>query len=1142
MPTLEELAALLCQLQDARRIEYAKCNEDGTVSVPNSIPCCGEKTADLSLSELLSLVNAAKDPCCPENLELLGQILEALLDDAETSNYTLLCSSSDPTVSYLTWFEQPDEQGGAITPYHIVVGNDTPVEGLPPDAVRCPDTKVVENCFVTGETGSEQYYTRVLCLANSTVLATLWVYPDGSVSDVAPVGASPCENEPNRDAELKEICGLQGIDRSSGFLEVVYNSDGSIYTQRTLGEDLEPIAFDSYKVGICVDCTSGIDTCFLPDQYAYQWAWQGNSGWLQRYDPLTQVWDEYCQLVDPDTGATVAGFALAFQNDLVDPRLWFQAANGDIYYANPEDPCGTLTFLGNSGLGPMPCFDFDPSGRLLIGNGVTVWEIDQNNGSATSLGNLIDVRDGQTLSASPGDWMFGPDGSWYMMARDNAGATYGECTGTVLWSINPTTLEATRISDTCAPASGTGATWLSGGQYLLSTSTGVVYRYNEYTDEWEVLTTAPRGINDLAAEWVIPEPIRVAGKITWNENGCETDLFSITLDESFNITCQPFEVDLPGIFGKCETDPNPFVTDPLSPDDSGCDRCPDEDWHLGCSDAGPTYWRRFYDPSGNELTGYLYGSLTSPTTVTPPGFSTVECAEIPIYPVNTSPFCNTDSGVTVYRREENSVVTWFDETGTIPEPPNKTAGVCPATAGIEIVDTIICLDGVVSVRRETRTFVTDADGLPQVDSIDVLYFNQTGTVWDSTVDATPEPTGWYIGECASPYIAIDRERLCEIPDKKLLMIDSGGSFTEISDYDGSTTNIAIPVPSAGAGADIENYILYAVTQTDQLLAIDVNTRTQLYSIPLFTNDGSVLGTAAASFNPTTGELWYYDYGTDEIYAVDVLTGEVSYVAGSFTGIAGSGSSMAINPVDGKVYVSGSGGRIYELDPTGANTAAVLVYDSPSDANGLTFGSAGELYFGSTSGNASNYGEVFVVRDFPNGEAETYYEEWTPGVNSLAYYEIQPNKPSCFNRVFGVLPDGSREFLEDRNVSDDSPRTVVGAIDCCECSCSGSSDSGGSSGPVEIDGPVEIAEGDECSPGYESITGTSSWTPPANAISVTVTVARGTVDVTTPNGSGTMWNRTSQNWNREEFGSIGWGNFEVTGLAANSRIQIGFMVC
>lgn len=1142
MPTIEEIAALLCSLKDLKRIEYARCDAAGNVCVPASIPCCDDKSVELSLSEMLGLMDVASNNCCPEELDLLGQILETLLDDVETSNYTVLCSSTDPAVTYLAWFEQPDSTGGsaAIVPYHMVLGTDTPIEGMPPDGIRCPDTKIVESCFVRNAGGNEAddiYYTRLLCLFNSTVVSTLWVTPAGTITTTAPTGVIPCENEVVRDVELVEICGTvagvkssgyleliynadgslfasrtlsrtlapivystydvgacesikdpelveicgkNGLVRTNGFLEVVYNPDGTIASSRTLDKQLVAVTYDSYDVGVCVDCTSNIDTCFLPDQYAIQWAWNGTNGALQSYDVITGDWTQYCNLVDETTGLPVVGFALAFENNLTEPRLWFQTRTGQIYYASPLDPCGTLTYLGPSGLTAMPCFDFDPSGRLLIGNGRQVWEINQSTGAASLLGTLIDARTGGNLNAGPGDWMFGPDGSWYMMATDPAGSLYGLCTGTVLWKIDPATLITTRISTSCSPVNGTGATWLAGGQYLLSTGTGIVYRYNEYEDVWTTLTTAPNTINDLAAQWIIPDPIRVSGKITWNDEGCETELFSLTLNEAFQVECNPFVIRINGKFGVCEKEANPFVTDPLDPGSGGggsCDRCPDEVWQLGCSDAGPTQWRRSFDPSGNVRVDYIYGGIAVPSPVAPPGFNPIPCAEIPIYPVTVTEFCNLDAASSVYRREENGIITWFNETGTITEPVNLAPGKCEGIdPNVETIDTTICLDGAVVIRREVRTFAENDEGLLELISEDVFYFNETGGIWNSNTSTTPEPTDWYLGQCALEYVSYENERLCEFDDEKLLLVDSGGAFAEYSFYTGELTPIAIPVPSAATGSNYPDFLLYALTTALTVVTIDVNTKTIVSTVPLIPPVGqtTVGNISAGDYSVAQGKLFNYDYVRRTLVSIDPVTGVMTDVAGPFTGISGSGSSLMINPLNDKFYVSGSLGRIYEIDPTGVNLVATLVYTSISGANGATFDKNGNLYLGTEVGNSANYGEVYKISNFPAGPTETVVEDWAPGVNSIGYYVVEAARPSCFNRLFGVKADGTRDLIGDYEIIDGTPRTIGGYVDCCGC---------GDSGPVEVSNfptefevsnlPVEIlCDGSE---GYKVESTKSSFT-------------------------------------------------------------------
>lgn len=794
------------------------------------------------------------------------------------------------------------------------------------------------------------------------------------------------------------------------------------------------------KPGACVAKKSEITTCYILDQYAIQWAWNGGGGTLQSWDASTGDWTVYCNLVDPTTGAAVRGYALAFENNLTEPRLWFQTREGNIYYASPEDPCGTLTLLGNSGIRAQPCFDFDPSGRLLIGDGVNVYEIDQNTGAATSLGRLIDSRDGLTLSVGPGDWMFGPDGSWYMMARDNAGAQHGLCTGTVLWKINPGTLVATRVSGatSCSPSSGTGSSWFAGGRYLLSTSGGTIYEYNEYSDTWSVLTNAPNGINDLAAQWIIPEPIPVTGFIEWDENGnCTTELKTYTVDPvTLELSCDDFEPPLPGYFDPtCQTKGNPFVNDPTDPESggsSGCDSCPDEVWIEGCSDAGKTLYRRYYDPAGTQLTSYLYGTLTEPNPAQPPGFSFYPCGSVLTADVTITPFCDDDNNKTVYRREEDSVITWFDETGNIPEPANLTPGECPSTdPNLATTDQEICLGGNPAVRRTIEIYVPDMDGLPVLDSTQIIYFDQAGTIWDSDSSIDAEPTGWFLGECTKSYIDFRFEQLCELADEKLLLIDSGGGFAEYSFYDQSLVNVPLSIASAGGSADPDNFLLYNFVSPNQLVVTDVNTKTIVNAVTLTGATGTEpLTFSAAAFDVNDGFLYSQDTaGADRgIYRTNVVTGVVTFFS-TYSGVSGNGTSMAID-FNGNLYLMGSAGRVYEIDrATGAGT---LVYTSTGGiANGATFDADGFLYL--TGGN--NTYKVNLL----TGTEENIIDNWGPGANSIAYYRTKAESPSCFFRKYGVTETGDIEYLSDHYISDGSIRNIAGSVGCCNGS-EGSEDS------------------------------------------------------------------------------------------------------
>ena len=524
--------------------------------------------------------------------------------------------------------------------------------------------------------------------------------------------------------------------------------------------------YASVTLGVCEIDRMYVDTCFLPDQYAIQWAWAGN-GQLQSYDPITGEWTEWGRTIDPATGNVVGGYALAFKNDAVEPIIYFQRS-GKLYKADPADPINTFQLIGATlpaAPSSYPCFAFDPSGRLLAGiaSGSTVVEIDPTTGAATNIGALIDVRDGANLQAGPGDWYFDPNGDWFLMARDTRGALFGEpCVDTVLWKIDPATLEAVRISNECSPISGTGAEWLAAGIALLSHSNGTLSQYNSGSGEWSAFpNSAPQAINDLSAQWIIPEPIKVFGfvdKDTPLEDQCEDCLFTMVQNEdTFALECQPFTLAIPGTFGKCEADPNPFVSDPFSPVAGETTVRSDQVWVLGCSDAGPTLWRKFYDAAGTVSTEYKYGSLQEATSLKPAGFSCFECGKVLLI-TSTIAYCDVDLNKTIYLKEtSDGSVVWFDETGEIPEPANKTIGECVDNDSLlPVSEQVICLDGDTYIRAIKEQYVEDpATGLPELANYQVLFYNQDGVFFDSGVllpaaPVTGEPEGWTLGDCVAP--------------------------------------------------------------------------------------------------------------------------------------------------------------------------------------------------------------------------------------------------------------------------------------------------------------------------------------------------------------------------------------------------------
>ena len=523
--------------------------------------------------------------------------------------------------------------------------------------------------------------------------------------------------------------------------------------------------FTSATVGACKIDRVFFDTCFLPDQYAVQWAWAGN-GQLQSYDPITGEWTEHGQTVDPATGAVVGGFALAFKNDALEPVIYFQV-RGMLYRADPSDPIGTFQQVGPTlpaAPGSYPCFAFDPSGRLLagIGTGSTVIEIDPVTGAATNIGQLIDVRDGAALSAGPGDWYFDPAGDWFMMAKDNRGTALGEsCIDTVLFKIDPATLEAVRVSKECSPVSGTGAEWLAAGLSLLSHSNGTLSQYNAGSGEWSAFADpAPQAINDLSAQWIVPQPIKVFGFVDKDKpvsDRCEQCLFTMAQNPvTFELECKPFELKIPGTFGKCEADANPFITDPFDAGSSDSAPRSDQVWNLGCSDAGPTLWRKFYDSAGNSSTEYKYGSLQESTALKPSGFSCFECGKV-VLTTNTIAHCDNDLNKTVYLKEKSDGSTfWFDESGEIAEPENKSIGEClDNDALLPVSEQVVCLDGSGYIRTVKEQYVEDLEtGLPELQNYQVLFYNEEGIFYDSGVipPSTPadgEPVGWTFGECVA---------------------------------------------------------------------------------------------------------------------------------------------------------------------------------------------------------------------------------------------------------------------------------------------------------------------------------------------------------------------------------------------------------
>lgn len=304
-----------------------------------------------------------------------------------------------------------------------------------------------------------------------------------------------------------------------------------------------------------------------------------------------------------------------------------------------------------------------------------------------------------------------------------------------------------------------------------------------------------------------------------------------------------------------------------------------------------------------------------------------------------------------------------------------------------------------------------------------------------------------VAQCGD-YIRTEDVKLCEVDARFLLLIDSGGVFARYSFITETWEPVStLSVASAGGSADVENFLLYNFVAPDQMTVIDVNTDTQLPNVTLV--DGVInpavttnpKNFAAASFRDADGKLYAQDTGGADagLYCVDVTTGEVDFVA-PITGVAGSGTSIAIDNTTDTLYVNGYNFS-YEVDwVTGVATQAA---DPPIQPNGSTFDTDGNWYV--TQGPNTYYLPAGADGNNP-GNWIQIIDDFSAGANSIAYYEVEAASPSCFFRRYGILENGDREIIGDFNVTDDSPRTVVGEVDCCGCP---TSDSGSTSSQAPI---------------------------------------------------------------------------------------------
>lgn len=286
------------------------------------------------------------------------------------------------------------------------------------------------------------------------------------------------------------------------------------------------------------------------------------------------------------------------------------------------------------------------------------------------------------------------------------------------------------------------------------------------------------------------------------------------------------------------------------------------------------------------------------------------------------------------------------------------------------------------------------------------------------------------------YIRTEDVKLCEVDAEFLLLIDSTGSFAKYSFFTESRTNVStLSVSSAWGSADYDNYLLYNFVAPDQITTIDVNTDTQLANVtvvdwiikPWVTTNPKTF--SAASFRVADWYLYAQDTAWADawLYKVNVTTWVVDFVA-NITWVSWTGTSIAIDNTTDTLIVNWSN-LSYTVDWT--TWVGTLRGNPPVQPNGSTFDADGNFYVT----NASNtYSLTAWLDPLVWDNYKLIIDDWTPWANSLAYYRVIAPQPTCFFRRYWILENGDREIIGDFNVTDDSPRTIVWEVDCCDGWC------------------------------------------------------------------------------------------------------------
>lgn len=196
--SIAELLGCLKKVSDI--LPYVQFGADGCAAVPSDTRCLSPAPIEPTLMQaaLSAAAMAATTTAVDVDFSGVEALLQNILDELvatpqiETNGFELLCRDGDPTGYYLVYNYLDEESGNSEIRWYTNGGGTG--TGNPPDAVQCTDVKVLDTCFVV-KGDPDQYWTRIVCIREGTVIDTLWLSAAGGVQDAAPLAAVPCDGQ-----------------------------------------------------------------------------------------------------------------------------------------------------------------------------------------------------------------------------------------------------------------------------------------------------------------------------------------------------------------------------------------------------------------------------------------------------------------------------------------------------------------------------------------------------------------------------------------------------------------------------------------------------------------------------------------------------------------------------------------------------------------------------------------------------------------------------------------------------------------------------------------------------------------------------------------------------------------------------------